>query len=110
MLSTREETVDEWSLHVPISREGWVVSDQPDAVTLDLLGRLVWEMQSEQRATREQRREGVAVLRALVDRAGRVDRHIAELRDDLELMVRSELVGQLGQLRTQVERNAPEFP
>ena len=35
--------------------------------------------------------------RALVDRVGRVDRHIAELRDDLKLMIRSELMGQLRQ-------------
>ena len=81
------------------------MSDQPEAVTLDLLGRLVREIQAEQRATREQRREEVAVLRALVDRVGRVDRHIAELRDDLELMIRSELMGQLGHLRTQTEQN-----
>ena len=81
------------------------MSDQPEAVTLDLLGRLVREIQAEQRATREQRREEVAVLRALVDRVGRVDRHIAELRDDLELMIRSELMGQLGHLRTQTEHS-----
>ncbi len=81
------------------------MSDQPEAVTLDLLGRLVREIQAEQRTTREQRREEVAVLRALVDRMGRVDRHIAELRDDLELMIRSELMGQLGYLRTQTEQN-----
>ena len=56
------------------------MSDQPEAVTLDLLGRLVREIQAEQRATREQRREEVNVLRAMVDRVGRVDRHIAELR------------------------------
>jgi hypothetical protein len=81
------------------------MSDQPEAVTLDLLGRLVREIQAEQRATREQRREEVTVLRALVDRMSRVDRHIAELRDDLELMIRSELMGQLGYLRTQTEQN-----
>jgi uncharacterized protein (UPF0335 family) len=81
------------------------MSDQPEAVTLDLLGRLVREIQAEQRATREQRREEVTVLRALVDRVGRVDRHIAELRDDLELMIRSELMGQLGHLRTETEQN-----
>lgn len=81
------------------------MSDQPEAVTLDLLGRLVREIQAEQRATREQRREEVTVLRALVDRMSRVDRHIAELRDDLELMIRSELMGQLGYLRTQTERD-----
>lgn len=81
------------------------MSDQPEAVTLELLGRLIREIQAEQRATREQRREEVAVLRALVDRVGRVDRHINELRDDLELMIRSELMGQLGQLRTQTEQN-----
>lgn len=56
------------------------MSDQPEVVTLDLLGRLVREIQAEQRAAREPRHEKVAVLRALVDRVGRVDRHIAELR------------------------------
>ncbi len=39
------------------------MSDQPEAVTLDLLGRLVREIQAEQGATREQRREEVSVLR-----------------------------------------------
>lgn len=77
------------------------MSDQPEAVTLDLPGRLVWEVQAEQRATREQRREEVTVLRALVDRVGRVDRqHVAKLRGDLDLMIRSELMGQLGHRRT----------
>ncbi len=59
------------------------MSDRPEAVTLDLLGRLVREIQAEQRATREQRREEVSVLRALVDRVMvRIDRNIAELRSD----------------------------
>lgn len=75
--------------------------ERPDeAVTLDLLGRMVWEIQAEQRATCEQQREEATVLRALVSRVGRVDRHIAGLHDDLELMIRSELMGQLGHLRT----------
>ena len=81
------------------------MSDQPEAVTLELLGRMVREIQAEQRSTREQRREEVAVLRALVDRVGRVDRHMNELRDDLELMIRSELMGQLGHWRMQTEQN-----
>jgi hypothetical protein len=74
-----------------------------DPISLDLLARLCQQTLQETRATRKE----VADVRSLglqtVDFARRIERRIAEQRDDLELMLEAELGGSLANMQTQFE-------
>lgn len=80
------------------------MSDHPEPVTLDLLGLLLRDVQTEQRELRTAQREQLKLLLGLVEQGRRTDRHVTELRDDLELMLRAEMMGSLGHLRNGIER------
>ena len=49
------------------------------------------------------------LLLALVDQNRRTEHHVAALKDDLELMIRSELMGSLGHYRNQIERKLDDM-
>ena len=81
------------------------MSDQPEPVSLELLGKLLLDMQREQRAQRAEMREQRTLLVGLVELGRRTDRHLTELRDDLELMLKAELMGRLGHFETRIEHH-----
>jgi len=74
------------------------------SVTLDRLFRLLQEIQAEQREQRAEQRDMRSLLLAQVDHGRRVERRLSELRDDLELMFKSEMMGRLGNFETGIER------
>lgn len=61
-----------------------------------LLLNLLKELRAEQRDHRTPLLQGI-------DYSRRIERRVAEMRDDLELTVKSELMGRLGHFETQVE-------
>ncbi len=79
-------------------------------VTLELLGQILRDVQRELREMRRERRVDMELVTDLVRRVnrvdthvGQVDGHIGDLRSDLELMIRAELMGRLGQFETTVD-------
>jgi hypothetical protein len=79
-------------------------------VTLELLQELIVRGLDEQRGLRSEQqvlRREVSEMRSLVlsvsDQVRRMDRHVAEVRDDIELMVKAELMGRLGHFEAQLE-------
>ncbi len=99
------------------------MSDQGGEVTLEFLGRILREVQVEQREQRTELRDMRSELRdvhseqrdirslllAQVEHSRRAEQRIAELRDDLELMLKSELMGRLGHFETQIKRRLDEL-
>jgi hypothetical protein len=75
----------------------------PDGVNLDLIGKIMLEMQGELRSLRAEQRDLRTLVLAQVEQGRRVERRVGELRDDLELMIKAELMGRLGHFETQME-------
>jgi len=75
-----------------------------DPVSLDLIGKIVLDMQGELRALRTEQHDMRSLLLLMSDQTRRLERHIGELRDELELMLKAELMGRLGNFETQIER------
>lgn len=80
-----------------------------DGVSLDMIGRLLREVQADVRQNRRDVETMLPVITSLVEQGRRTERHIAELKDDLELMIRAELMGSLGNFRNRVERDLEEL-
>lgn len=78
------------------------MSDQNSTVTLELLGQLMRDMQSDMLDVKTELRDHRSLLLALAEQGRRTDRHVTELRDDLELMIKMEVMGRLGQFETTV--------
>ena len=81
-----------------------------DRVSLELIGTVLRDMQAEQRAIRAENRESRGLLLSLAEQLRRLDRRIddverriVEQRDDLELMIKAELMGRLGHFETQID-------
>lgn len=73
-----------------------------DTVDLSFIGRQVKETNAAiQKMTSEvsEMRRGFLML---ADKASRTDRHISEVKDDIELLVKSELMGSILNLETRV--------
>lgn len=79
------------------------------SVTLDRLFRLLQEIQAEQREQRTELRDVRSLLLAQVDHGRRVERRLSELRDDLELMFKSEMMGRLGNFEIAMERRLDDL-
>ena len=93
------------------------------SITLELRFRVLREIQAEQREQRIEQRDMRSLLLAQVDQGRRTDRRLAEmerrlaemkrrlseLRDDLELMLKAELMGRLGHLETQTGHRFDEL-
>lgn len=80
-----------------------------DNADITLLARLAEQTLSEVRLLRKE----VADVRSLslqnTDFIRRVDRRMGELKDDLELMLKSELMGQLTHVETRIERSLDDL-
>jgi predicted nucleic acid-binding Zn-ribbon protein len=79
-------------------------------VSLEMLQSLVQRGLDEQAALRREVGEVRSLALALADqgrrlerRFGDMERRISDIRDDLELMLRAELMGRLGHFETQIE-------
>lgn len=74
------------------------MSDQSENVVLRLLRDIRREM-TDQRS----------LLLALVEQGQRLERRISETRDDIELMLRAELMGRLGNFETRFEQRLDDL-
>lgn len=72
-------------------------------VSLEMLQALMQRGLDEQAATRREVGEMRSLLLALAEQGRRVERRVGEVRDDIELMVKAELMGRLGHFETQIE-------
>ena len=76
--------------------------------------REVTEMRREQATVRRENGEMRTLLLLLSDQGRRAERKLGEIRDEIELMVKSELMGRLGHFETQIEARldalAPQGP
>ena len=80
------------------------MSDLNGPVTLELIGRMLRDAQTERREMKRDLDQMRPLLLALVDQNRRTEHQVSALKDDLELMIRAELMGSLGHYRTQIER------
>ena len=71
--------------------------------TLELLQSLIQRNLEEQGAIRREVGEMRSLLLAVVDQGRRTERRVAELRDDIELMVKAELMGRIGNFEVRQE-------
>lgn len=74
-----------------------------DPIDFTFLARLVEQSIAETRVLRTEMRELRTVALATAEGMRRIDRRMAEMRDDLELMIRTELMG-----RTSLMENVAE--
>lgn len=99
-----------------------------DTVDLTFIGRTLEAIQREQRETRAELADIRRLALGIVDQVGRSDRRMSDLKDELELMIRAELMGRLAHFESKttdaviraidlleerverLERNAPPTP
>ncbi len=81
-----------------------------DVITLKFLAHLCRQTLEEARALRKEvadvRRlslQNIEYSRRIERRVGEVDRRVSEQRDDLELMIKAELMGGMANMQTQLE-------
>lgn len=79
------------------------------SVTLDRLFRPSQNIQAEQRKQQSEPRDVRSLLRSQVDHNRRAERHVAELRDDLKVMLKAELMGRLGKVEIGIERRLDDL-
>lgn len=80
------------------------MSDLNDSTTLEPIGRMLREAQTEQCEMKRDLDLMRPLLLSLVEQSRRTERRISELKDDLKLMTHAELMGNLGHYRNQIER------
>jgi hypothetical protein len=71
-----------------------------DTVDLTFIGKSLEKLQQEQREVRRGLTDIRQLALAIVDQHNRTDRHIGELKDELGLMVKSEIMGRLANFET----------
>ena len=76
------------------------MAEEPENLTL----RLLREIRADQHAMRAELREHSRLLVALSENGRRIERRLEELRDDLELMLKAELMGRLAHFETRIEQ------
>lgn len=74
------------------------MSDPNGPITLELIGRMLREAQTERREMKRDLDLMRPLLLSLVEQSRRTERRISE-KDDLESMIRAELMGSLGHYR-----------
>jgi hypothetical protein len=79
-------------------------------VTLELLQELIvcgldqqTALRGEQKVLRREVSEMRSLLLSVADQGRRTERRVAEIRDDIEVMVKAELMGRLGHFEAQLE-------
>jgi hypothetical protein len=82
-----------------------------ETVTLDVIARRLDELQTEQRALREEVRNNTGLALPVLGRGHRVEqhveeirRHMYEIRDDLKLMIKSEIMGRFPHVKTRLDK------
>jgi|SRR6185503_5914979 len=76
-----------------------------EVVTIELLARLSHQTLQELRALRKEVGDVRSLALQTVDYPRRVERRMGQLRDDLELMIKSEVGGALAHMQTQIENH-----
>ena len=77
----------------------------PDTVDLNLLAHLANQTLTEMRDMRRELNDVRTLTLLTSEQTRRLDRRISELRDDLELMLKSEIMGSLTHFETRMERS-----
>ena len=72
-------------------------------VSLELLQAMVQRVLDEQDSQRRELNAVRSVLLDVVEQGRRTERRITEVKDDVELMVKSELMGRLGYFESRIE-------
>ena len=75
-----------------------------EQIDVGLLLNLLKEIRAEQRDQRTLLLQSVEYSRRIERRLDALDRRTGELRDDLELMIKAELMGRLGHFEIQIEQ------
>ena len=81
------------------------MADDNEPISLDLLARLCRQTLQETRATRKEMAEVRSLSLQTIDYARRIERRVAEQRDDLELMLKAELGGSMAHMQTQLDNH-----
>ena len=86
------------------------------SVTLARVFEFLQEMREQQRRDGRQIERLTDMMLGLTDQVRRLDRHVgdvdrrlSEQKDDMELMLKAELMGQLGMLRAEMDRRFDEL-
>ena len=72
-------------------------------VSLALIGTLLKDLQPEQRQQSKVLHQLQVILLGQVEQIRRMDRRLTDVKDDLELMIRAELMGRLGHFETRID-------
>ena len=72
----------------------------PDTIDLTFIGRTLENIQREQRDIRKELGDIRQLALGIVDQGNRTDRRIVDLKDELELMIKAELMGRLAHFET----------
>jgi len=84
------------------------MSDQNN-VTLDFIGRTLLEVQADQRRQRTDLSDIRSLVLSQIDYSRRVERRLSEMRDDLEMMFKSELMGRVGNFEIRIGQTISEM-
>lgn len=76
---------------------------------LELIGRLVETLLTEVREMRREHHDMLRLLNHHTDRFDRTDRRFTEVKDDLEAMIRAELMGRLAHFETRQEQKTETY-
>ena len=71
-----------------------------DTIDLTFIGKSLEKLQSEQREVRRELTDIRQLALAIVDQNNRTDRRIGELKDELGLMVKAEIIGRIAHFET----------
>jgi predicted nucleic acid-binding Zn-ribbon protein len=78
-------------------------------VSLEMLQSLMRQMLDEQKAARKEAADVRGLVLALTDQVRRLDRRVGEVRDDIEVMLRAEIMGRLGNAERDAEARISEL-
>ena len=80
-----------------------------EPVTLEFIGRQLIDAQAERRAIFKELADLRSLVLLQVDQGRRTDRHIVELKDELELIIKAEVFGRIGIFESGVEKRLGEL-
>ena len=80
-----------------------MANEVPNQVGLEFLARQAKQNMDEMRRVRKEMAEMLLLVTANYDLTRRMERRKAELRDDIEVMIKMELGGSLGNIQTSIE-------
>lgn len=77
--------------------------DKEEKITLEFIARRLELIHAEQRNLRKDFRDQTALVLQVAEHSRRLSRQMTELRDDLELLIRSEFMGRFAGFETRFE-------